>query len=116
LVRQQNGTFVQRKTDLLPGQQIRKQTDASLMARQRNDEFFLKSAANGSVDPLKVIAGSHEADMIVAGANAVHLLEQLADYLIRQLVVSARNCTVRRDNVQLVQKQDCRRARPRALE
>ena len=52
LVRQQNGAVVQRKTDLLPGQQIRKQTDASLIGRQWNDELFLESAADRSIDSL----------------------------------------------------------------
>jgi hypothetical protein len=89
LARQKNGTVIQRKSDLLPGQQIRKQTDASLMVRQWNDELFLESAANGCVDSLKVIAGSHKKDMTVVGADAVHLLEQLADDLIRQLIIAA---------------------------
>jgi hypothetical protein len=57
LVRQQNCAVVQRKADLLPGQQIRKQTGASLMVRQRNDELLLKPATNGSVDSLNMIAG-----------------------------------------------------------
>jgi hypothetical protein len=52
-VRQQNGAVVQRKTDLLPGQQIRKQTDASIPVRQWNDKSFLKPAANRSIDSLK---------------------------------------------------------------
>jgi hypothetical protein len=53
LVRQQSGAVVQRKTDLLPDQQIRKQTDASLMVRQRNDQLLLKPAADRSIDSLK---------------------------------------------------------------
>jgi hypothetical protein len=49
----ENGTVVQRKTDLLPGQQIRKQIDAGLIVRQWNDELLLKPAADGSIDSLK---------------------------------------------------------------
>jgi len=116
LVRQKNGAVVQRKTDLLPGQQICKQTDAGLIVRQWNNELFLESAANGSVDSLKVIAGGYKENMTVAGADTVHLLEQLADNLIRQLVIAARRRAIRCNNVQLVQEQDCRRTGPCALE
>jgi hypothetical protein len=74
LVREQNGAVVQRKTDLLPGQQIRKQTDAGLIVRQWDDELFLKPAANRSVDSLNVIAGGNKEDVTVAGADTVHFL------------------------------------------
>jgi hypothetical protein len=116
LIRQQNGTVVQRKADLPSHQQIRKQTNASIPVRQWDDKFLLKSAANGSVDSLKIIAGGHKEDMTVAGADTVHFLEQLADDLICQLVIAARRRAIRRNDVQLIQKQNRWRTGPRALE
>src|SRR5260370_11034629 len=114
--RQEEGSVLQRKVDLLFHQEARKELDPGVPVRRCHGHPLLEAIENLWINLVGIARCTKEKDVAVAVPRPLALLGQLSNDLVTESIGGVRHISIRSDHVQAVDKYDRRRAGACALE
>src|SRR5260370_33911043 len=105
--RQEDGSVIQRKVDLLFHQEARKELDPGVPVRKCHRHPLLEATENLWIDVVRVVRCTKEKDVTVAVLRSLTFLSQLSDDLVAESVGRVSHISTGSDHVQAIEKYDC---------